>query len=111
MRSGPVHASLHYNRAMVRRRVALILAAMLLAPAAVASPWNAMGPPRMHGGPQGERISLDQAVAKVERRFHARAVKAQERREGGRLVYRIRLLSEDGRVFEVSVDATTGQVE
>jgi len=65
----------------------------------------------MQGKPRAAGISLDEAVARVEQRFHARAVKAREHREGGRVIYRIRLLSEDGRVFEVSVDAATGRVE
>lgn len=51
------------------------------------------------------RISLDQAMAQAERRYKARAVHGEERRDGDRIVYRIRLLDQDGRVFEVSVDA------
>lgn len=110
-RSGPVHGWFHYNRAMTPSRFALLMAVTLLAPVALASPPRGMGPPAMHGAPRAGGISLDEAVARVEQRFHARAVKAREHREGGRVVYRIRLLSEDGRVFEVSVDAATGQVE
>lgn len=88
------------------------MAVSLLAPVALASPSRGMGPPMtMQGKPRAAGISLDEAVARVEQRFRARAVKAREHREGGRVVYRIRLLSQDGRVFEVSVDAATGQVE
>ncbi len=59
--------------------------------------------------PRAERaISLDEAVARAERRHGARAVRAEEKRRGDRLVYRIRLLGDDGRVFEVTVDAETG---
>ena len=54
-------------------------------------------------------ISLDEAVAQAERRYKARAVKAEEKRHGDRIEYRIRLLGEDGRVFEVRVDAATGK--
>src|SRR5262245_36076480 len=54
-------------------------------------------------------ISLDQAVAQAERRYKARAVRAEEKRHGDRVEYRIRLLGEDGRVFEVRVDAATGR--
>lgn len=54
-------------------------------------------------------ISLDEAVARAERRHDARAVRAEEKRRGDRIVYRIRLLDADGRVFEVTVDAETGQ--
>lgn len=51
------------------------------------------------------RLSLDEAMAQAERRYKARAVHGEERRDGDRIVYRIRLLDKDGRVFEVSVDA------
>ncbi len=60
--------------------------------------------------PQAERsISLDEAVAQAERRYKARAVRAEEKRQGNRIEYRIRLLGEDGRVFEVRVDASSGR--
>lgn len=64
------------------------------------------GPERSHAGPA---ISLDEAVARAERRYKARAVRAEEKRHGDRVEYRIRLLGEDGRVFEVRIDAATGR--
>ncbi len=54
-------------------------------------------------------VSLDEAVAQAERRYKARAVRAEEKRHGERIEYRIRLLGDDGRVFEVRVDAATGR--
>jgi len=57
----------------------------------------------------GRRMSLDEAMAQAERRYKARAVHGEERRDGDRVVYRIRLLDKDGRVFEVSVDAGSGR--
>ena len=54
-------------------------------------------------------ISLDEAVARAERQYKARAVRAEEKRQGDRIEYRIRLLGEDGRVFEVRVDASSGR--
>lgn len=54
-------------------------------------------------------ISLDEAVARAERRYKARAVRAEQKRHGDRIEYRIRLLADDGRVFEVRVDAATGR--
>lgn len=56
-------------------------------------------------------LTLDQAVARMERQYKARAVRAEQERRNGRVVYRIRLLSDDGRVFDVTVDAATGAVE
>lgn len=60
-------------------------------------------------GGSERRISLDEAMAQAERRYKARAVHGEERRSGDRIVYRIRLLDQDGRVFEVSVDAGSGR--
>jgi uncharacterized membrane protein YkoI len=61
---------------------------------------------------QAERaISLDEAVARAERRYEARAVRAEEKRHGDRVEYRIRLLGKDGRVFEVRIDAASGREE
>jgi uncharacterized membrane protein YkoI len=54
-------------------------------------------------------VSLDEAVAQAERRYKARAVRAEEKRHGERIEYRIRLLGDDGRVFEVRIDAATGR--
>jgi uncharacterized membrane protein YkoI len=69
-----------------------------------------------HRGPgSGERalaeraLSLDEAVAQAERRYKARAVRAEEKHRDDRIEYRIRLLAEDGRVFEVRIDAATGR--
>lgn len=93
---------------------ATILASMLLLSGGLA----VAGEPG-RGGPErdapvrahAEGLSLDEAVAKVEAQYGARAVRAEEDRDDERRVYRIRLLSEDGRVFDVTVDAASGKVE
>lgn len=54
-------------------------------------------------------LSLDEAVAQAERRHDARVVRAEVKRRDDRVVYRIRLLDSSGRVFEVTVDAKTGE--
>lgn len=88
----------------------LLLSAGPAAPAAVA---RGERPPATDGAralaEQG--LTLDEAVARMERKYKARAVRAEEKRRDGRVVYRIRLLSDDGRVFDVEVDAATGAVE
>jgi uncharacterized membrane protein YkoI len=56
-------------------------------------------------------ISMDAAVARAQSRYRARAVKADVGNEGGRRIYYIRLLSREGRVWTVRVDANTGQME
>ena len=52
----------------------------------------------------------DEAVGLAQNRFRAKAVKAEVGSDGGRRVYYIRLLSPEGRVWTVSVDAATGKI-
>lgn len=67
---------------------------------------NIREPSRM--APAG--VSLDQVISQVEKRYKARVVRADQQHVGGRLVYVLRLLSDDGRVSTVRVDAETGGV-
>lgn len=53
-------------------------------------------------------ISLDQAVQMAQRRFRAKAVKAETVQSGGRRIHQIRLLSAEGKVWTVRVDAESG---
>ena len=55
-------------------------------------------------------MSIDQAVAMVEKRFQARVVRAEAREEDGRTIYVLRLLNDSGRVWIVRVDAQSGAV-
>ncbi len=55
-----------------------------------------------------ERITLDEAVQMVQSRYRAKAVRAETVNNGGRRVHQIRLLSADGKVTTVRVDAETG---
>jgi uncharacterized membrane protein YkoI len=59
-------------------------------------------------GDQGG-IPRDQVIDMVQRRFNARVVRVNLVESGGRRVYEMRLLSEQ-RVWNVRVDADTGQV-
>ena len=99
-----------YNPAM---RAVLLVAIVLLVPAmqAWAGPEGAARPRIVLAEAGSEALTLEQAVQRAEKRYKARAVKAEERSEGDRRVYRIRLLSEDGRVFDITVDAATGRME
>ena len=54
-------------------------------------------------------ISLDEAVARAGRQYRARVVRTDVQDEDGRKVYVLKLLSEDGRVFTVRVDAQSGR--
>lgn len=59
---------------------------------------------------KGAGISIDDAVKMVEKMFKARVVRADVSEEGGRKVYVLRLLSDKGRVWSVTVDADTGEL-
>jgi uncharacterized membrane protein YkoI len=60
-------------------------------------------PPRTLAG-----ISMDQAIQMAERRYRARVVRADVIDMNGHRVYVLRLLSEQGRVWTVRIDAETG---
>ena len=99
---------------MTRLRLSTFLCLALLA--GFFAPGQAPASDRDHHRDQGgERamadraISLDEAVARAERRYDARVVRAEEKRRGDRIEYRIRLLGADGRVFEIRVDAESGR--
>ena len=55
-------------------------------------------------------ISLDEAVRKAEDQYRARVVRTDVQDEDGRKVYVLKLLSEDGRVVTVRIDAATGRM-
>jgi hypothetical protein len=55
-------------------------------------------------------VSLDEAVSRAEQQFRARVVRTEVQDEDGRKVYVLKLLSEDGRVFTVRIDAATGRM-
>lgn len=55
-------------------------------------------------------ISLDEAVRRAEAQYHARVVRTDVQDEDGRKVYVLKLLSEDGRVVTVRIDAATGRM-
>ncbi len=87
---------MHYNGAMKLR---ILLAALMTSLLMALSPVQAE---------DKNALSLDEAVAQAERQHDARAVKAEAKKRGDRTVYRIRLLTADGRVFDVTVDADNG---
>lgn len=55
-------------------------------------------------------ISLDEAVRRAEAQYRARVVRTDVQDEDGRKVYVLKLLSEDGRVITVRIDAATGRM-
>jgi hypothetical protein len=55
-------------------------------------------------------ISLDEAVRRAESQYRARVVRTEVQDEDGRKVYVLKLLSDDGRVVTVRIDAATGRM-
>lgn len=95
------------NRCVVLGTLCLLLAGAAWPAGEAHAAGNGRRDPERTLADQG--ISLDEAVARAERRYKARAVRAEEKRHGDRIEYRIRLLGDDGRVFEVRIDAATGR--
>jgi len=100
-------------------RFAMLPAVLLLAGfAPLTRAHSSMPGPRSSGAAAVERvvvadvrdgISLDEAVSRAERQYRARVVRTDVQDEDGRKVYVLKLLSEDGRVFTVRVDAQSGR--
>jgi Peptidase propeptide and YPEB domain len=96
-----------------------ILTALVLLGLAPLTQAHSLPGPRGPGGAAMEQpvaaavardgISLDEAVARAERQYRARVVRTDVQDEDGRKVYVLKLLSEDGRVFTVRVDAQSGR--
>src|SRR5262245_63332264 len=55
-------------------------------------------------------ISMNQAIAMVEKRFNARVVKSETRQEGDRKIYVLRVLDDRGNGQVVRVDAASGSI-
>lgn len=91
-------------------RVWVAVAALVLAGICPAVPWARAAGARTAHPVKSARMSMDQAVKMVEARFHARVVRADTRRQGGRVIYVMRLLDRRGRVFTVRVDASSGTI-
>ena len=78
--------------------------------ALAAQPWAPQPLVEWRGAAQSPKpgISLDRAVAMAEQQFKARVVRASTGESDGRRIYVLRLLSDQGRVWTVHVDAETG---
>jgi len=50
-------------------------------------------------------LSLQEAIAKVERDTHGKVLSAETKRSGSRAIYRIKVLTHDGRVQVIEVPA------
>jgi len=58
----------------------------------------------------GEIRPLSALLAEVEARYDGRVIELELERDDGRWTYEFKLLPASGRLFEVTLDAATGQV-
>ena len=58
---------------------------------------------------EGRGISLDEAVSRARRQSDGKILSAETVRVDGRRVHRIKILTPDGRVTRVEMDAETGR--
>src|SRR5262249_13510485 len=91
--------------------------ALLATLALSAGATGCLAHPASSGGASGDLvlaaqggISLNQAIAMVEKRFRARVVRSDVRQEDGRTVYVLRLLDDAGNGQVVRVDAASGSI-
>ena len=78
--------------------------------AGVANPGVAADLDQSHYGPilRADGLTLDEAISRAERQHSARVVRAETSERDGRVIYVLRMLSDDGRVFVVRIDAASG---
>lgn len=65
----------------------------------------------LHAVEQGDALPLRTLLPEIERRYRGDVIDAVLRKKGRKLVYTLKVLSPDGRVFVVAVDAATGRQE
>ncbi len=87
----------------------IVLAAEPLA----AGPFDARGLTNQFASPpaysEKRGISLDEAISRARRQESGKVLSAETVRDNGRRVHRIKILTRDGRVKRVRIDASTGR--
>ena len=98
---------------MTFARLLIALLALLLVTAPAQAARHAHQPivvaQRDQGGNGG--ISLDQAVAQARQQHQGKVLSAETVRVDGRKVYRIKILTKNGRVKRTQIDARSGRTE
>ena len=99
---------------MVGRLILCGVIMFLAAAPRVAAPFdygdfrNELVHPSRSDNGRGEGISLDEAVSRARRQTDGKILSAETVRKNGRRVHRIKVLTPDGRVRRVQIDAGSG---
>lgn len=89
--------------------VQALLAALLVASAP--APLSAQNHERARSAVEaGEAKPLGKVLAAIARRYPGRALDAKLQERGDRLVYKIKWLARDGKVWEIVADARSGDI-
>lgn len=94
---------------MWRSATAALFCAAVLFAGAVAPATRAVAQP-LQVAQASNGISLAEAARMVSERTGGQVLRAETKRDKGRTVHRIRVLTEDGRVRTWHVDAETGRI-
>jgi uncharacterized membrane protein YkoI len=95
---------------LITRWLVLLLATLLATGPALATPHHY--PRRLiakNGHNNNGGISLDQAIAKARKSNKDKVLSAETIQKDGRKIYRIKILTKDGRVKRTRIDARTGK--
>ncbi|MFH1495502.1 MAG: PepSY domain-containing protein [Pseudomonadota bacterium] len=91
----------------------VLFCALLLPAIAVAEPWTS--PAQRHQSESGRqpqtRITMGDAMSRVQQAFGGRVIQAQPASVNGHEGYRIKILTSRGEVRVVHVDAETGAMQ
>ena len=85
---------------------------LLTAGPLVAGPFDARGLGNQFAQPayaEKHGISLDEAISRARRQADGKVLSAETVRDNGRRIHRIKILTRDGRVKRVRIDANTGR--
>ncbi len=93
--------------ALLLAGLAFVVGRPVAAAASDVGPWFEARPQAVR---HASSLTLDQAIEIAERQYRARVVRAGVEESGGRRIYVLRLVSEQGRVWTVRVDSQTGSM-
>ena len=99
---------------MLRRSFALVLSLAVVLPVAAGRSDTAPGSPAdferaLDAVARGEIKRLSEIMPRIEEEFGGRTVEIELETDEARWIYEFEILTPDGRLFEVDVDAVTGE--